>query len=78
MENQTSDDPQLDPQADPEIDPATDVAPVEVAPDRRKGYAVFNQTLARFHGGVRDSRKDASEVAKALKADGYDAEIREV
>lgn len=57
--------------------PTTDqvAAPAEGDSGR---YAAYDKTLGRFVGGVRDTRKDADEVAKGIRDAGRKAEVRQV
>lgn len=43
-----------------------------------KRYAAYNVDLGKFVGGVRDTRKEAADLAKGIEKAGYTAEIREV
>jgi hypothetical protein len=51
-------------------------AAAEKGPAKR--YAAFNEDLAKYVGGVRDSRKEADEIAKTNRASGYKMTVREV
>ena len=47
-------------------------------PATPKRYAAFNKSLGRYVGGVRDTKAEATKIAKGITDAGYVAEVREV
>ena len=55
---------------------AAEKAAKKVEPPKR--YGAYNMSLGKYVGGVRDTKKEADDIAKGIKAAGYEADVREV
>ena len=55
---------------------AAEKAANKVQPPKR--YGAYNVSLGKYVGGVRDTKKEADDIAKGIKAAGYEADVREV
>lgn len=72
-------DPPHDPPQEPRADETTDqpkAAKAKAEPPKR--YAAFNMSLGKYVGGVRDTKGEATKIAKGITDAGYTAEVREV
>lgn len=71
--------PEETPEQTPEgTTPAPGPINAEPAKAERTGYAVFDETYAKYVGGVHATKKEAEAIAKKYRASGSKTTVREV